>query len=280
MDVPPARPETARYHVIPAPLERSVSYGHGTAAGPLALLKASLQLEAFDGTDVPAEAGIHTQAPVDCESGGVLDALNRIAEAAGRAVAAGAVPVVLGGEHTVTLGPVRALREAGVRFGVVQFDAHADLRAEYEGTPFSHACVMRRIVEMDVPVFQIGVRSLSQPEAEFRRENRVPHLDALVIGRKDILSALLPVGFPDNIYITFDVDAFDPAVMPGTGTPEPGGLFWYDAINLLRTVIHGKSVAGFDMVELSPIPGQQVSEFTAAKLTYAIMGMINRIALR
>ena len=270
LDVPPARPDQARFEIIPVPLEHSVSYGRGAASGPAGLLEASLQLEAYDGAGVPAYAGIYTGPAVDC-SADTATVLQQVEARVTAALAGGRIPVVLGGEHTVALGAVRALAAGGEPFGVVQFDAHADLRDEYEGNPFSHACVMRRVVELKVPIFQLGVRSLSAAEAGFRQACAIPFCDAEALVRPDAPRLTLPPDFPARVYITFDVDAFDPAVLPGTGTPEPGGLFWYDALRLIDRVLEGRRLIGFDVTELAPIPGSQVSEFTAAKLVYRLM---------
>lgn len=277
LDTEAAMPERARYEVIPVPLEASVSYGRGTAGGPAALLDASRHVEGFDGVDVPAEAGIYTGAGVLCEGRGAEAVLADVASRVSDAAARGRVPVVLGGEHTVTLGAVRGLYGRGSRFGVVQFDAHADLRDRYEGNPLSHGSVMRRVVDMGVPLFQAGVRSLSAAESALRWERRIPHMDA-IDGGLSCGGALLPPSFPRNIYITFDVDAFDPSVLPGTGTPEPGGMSWYEAVNALASAIRGRNVLGFDIVELAPVAGSRVSEFTAAKLLYTMVGLINRTA--
>ena len=270
LDVPPAAPDKARFEIIPVPLERSVSYGAGTSAGPARLLEASLHLESYDGESVPAYAGIYTGPAVGC---GVetADVLQEVESRVATALAGGRVPVVLGGEHTVTLGAVRAFAARGEPFGVVQFDAHADLRDRYEGNPFSHACVMRRIVEMKVPIFQVGVRSLSVAEAGIRQVCAIPYCDADVLLKPGAPELVLPPDFPAQIYLTFDVDAFDPAVMPGTGTPEPGGLCWYDALRLIDSVLAGRRLAGFDVVELAPVDNSHVSEFTAAKLVYCLM---------
>jgi agmatinase len=277
IEAPPAPLEKARFEVIPVPLEKSVSYGRGTVSGPAALLEASTHLEAYDGGRVPADAGIHTGPAVDCAS----EAAAVLAAVAARVAAAlrgGRLPVLLGGEHTVTLGAIEALAASGEPFGVVQFDAHADLRDRYGGTALSHGCVMRRIVERRIPLFQIGVRSLSAAEAEFRARTGLPHVDAedwVAAGRPAVA---LPPDFPARVYITFDLDAFDPAVLPGTGTPEPGGLFWYDALRLIQDVLDGRQLAGFDVVELAPITGSQVSEFTAAKLVYFLMAQALKVA--
>lgn len=270
LDVPPASPDKARFEIIPVPLEHSVSYGRGTAAGPAGLLEASLQLEAYDGEGVPAYAGIYTGPAVDCAVETAV-ALQQVENRVAAALAGGRVPVVLGGEHTVTLGAVRAFAARGEPFGVVQFDAHADLRDQYEENPFSHACVMRRIVELDIPVFQVGVRSLSVGEAVFRQDHAIAGYDAATLAQAPPPRLALPPDFPARIYLTFDVDVFDPAVMPGTGTPEPGGLFWYEALRLIDGVLAGRRLVGFDITELAPVPGSHISEFTAAKLVYRLM---------
>ena len=175
----PARPEDAAFHIIPAPLERSVSYGGGAARGPAALLDASRQLEAWESGLAPGESGFYTAPPVDC-AGPVEGVLARIEAATRRALDCKAVPVLLGGEHTVSLGALRALarqaREKKEPFGIVQFDAHADLRPEYEGDPYSHACVMHRAVaDLGLPLVQFAVRDMSREEAEVRKRYNVTH---------------------------------------------------------------------------------------------------------
>ncbi|MFZ4395439.1 MAG: agmatinase [Kiritimatiellia bacterium] len=275
LDVPPALPDKARFEIIPVPLEHSVSYGRGTAAGPASLLEASLQLEAYDGEGVPAYAGIYTGPAVDCVVE-TVEVLLQVERRVAAALAGGRVPVVLGGEHTVTLGAVRAFAAGGKPFGVVQFDAHADLRDQYEENPFSHACVMRRIIDLGVPVFQVGVRSLSVAEAVFRQDHAIAGWDAATLAQVNPSPLALPPDFPAQIYLTFDVDAFDPAVMPGTGTPEPGGLFWHEALRLIEGVLTGRRLVGFDVTELAPVPGSHISEFTAAKLVYRLMAVALR----
>lgn len=274
-DVEPSPSDKAGFHVIPVPLERSVSYGGGTAEGPAAILAASAQLELYDGVSVPADAGIYTAPPVDC-SGAVDEVLQRVGRMTGAARSAGAIPIVLGGEHTVTVGAVRGVREAGETFGVVQFDAHADLRETYEGDPLSHACAARRLVDDGLPLFQLGVRALSPGEVTFRQERDIPYCDARELVTEGFTRPLLPDAFPERVYVTFDVDAFDPSLMPATGTPEPGGLDWYLALDLLETVIGERQVVGFDVVELAPIPHLHHCAFTAARLVYNVMGFLDR----
>ncbi len=278
-EFPPEPPERARFHVLPVPLEKTVSYGPGTARGPAAVLLASQQLEAYDSGKIAGDAGIHPPPPVDCAHLSHAEALIKIQSRTTGLLAPGRVPIFLGGEHSLTLPVVRALiawreQEEMDSFGVVQFDAHADLRATCEGSGLGHACVMRRVYEHGIPIFQIGVRSLCVEEARFRDEHGIPHLDAETL---HILGTptepLLPTSFPRDVYITFDVDAFDPSLVPSTGTPEPGGLGWWQAVNALKRVFRERQVIGCDIVELAPIPGLHAPDFTIAKLVYRIMGM-------
>ena len=279
LDLPPEwrRREASRFHVIPAPFEHTVSYGHGTADGPAAILAASSKLELFDGLSVPAHAGVFALPALRVRGLGPEAALARIEAATRAALAGDHVPVLLGGEHTVTLGAVRALVKSGAAFGIVQFDAHGDLRHEYTGTVYSHGCVMRRCLDLGIPVFQIGVRSYCEEEVAVRRNYGVGHVDAVVIARRGGLPRrILPASFPKAIYITFDVDALDPSLVPATGTPEPGGLTWYEALDALARIVSGRRVLAFDAVELAPVPGGHASDFTVAKLVYSIMGIMVR----
>jgi agmatinase len=274
-DVSSSAPDLALFHVIPVPYEKSVSYGTGTANGPQAILDASCQLELFDGKGVPAEVGIHTQPMLDC-SGSHEEALAGIEKAVTSCLSHGKIPVILGGEHTITFGAVRALRQKYSEFGVVQFDAHADLRETYEGSPFSHACVMKRIFDMGVPLFQVGTRSYSLEEHALRRKHAIAHIDAEDIFRMDIDAFALPANFPEKVYITFDVDGFDPSIMPSTGTPVPGGLTWYQAMGLLGKIMDSRVCIGLDVAELAPVPFLHCASFTAAQLVYTMMGFLGR----
>ena len=276
LDIEPATFERALFHILSVPLEKSVTYGSGAANGPQAILQASLQLEAFNGQDIPAEDGIYTHPPVKCVADNIKDDLEAISVEVSKILDCQGVPIVLGGEHTVTLGALKSFRERNEKIGVVQFDAHCDLRDSYENNPLSHACVMRRVYEMGFPVMQIGIRSLSQLEEVFRRENNIPCLEAETIYREGIPAEILPPDFPSKIYITFDVDCLDPSIMPATGTPEPGGLNWYQAIDLLGKVAAGRKICGFDVVELAPSEGLHAADFTAAKLVYTLIGIISR----
>lgn len=273
----PARPAgEARFHVIPVPYEATVSYAGGTAHGPEAILDASDQLELYDGTSFPGEQGIFTQQPVDC-SGTPEEVMNKVRLAVLAALDAGAMPVVLGGEHSLTYGEMAALKERFDTFGVVQFDAHADLRDSYEGSRWSHASVMRRAVsDLELPLVQLGNRIFCKEELEARKKHGVVAWDAPLLCRKGMPENILPDDFPEHIFITFDVDGLDPSIMPETGTPVPGGLGWYQALELAEKVVAGRTLLGFDIVELAPREGHIVSDFTAASLTYALMGIAER----
>ncbi len=269
------RPEACLFHVIPACYEKSVSYGKGAGQGPLAILDASQQLELYDGRGIPAQRGIFTHPVLDCE-GTPEKELEKIADTVKGTMAAGKIPVLLGGEHTVTVGALKALEASKKSVGIVQFDAHADLRDSYEGSSLSHACVMHRALDMGFYIYQIGVRSLSPGEVELRSQRGIRHLDAAEIADKGIPDTILPDDFPEQVYITFDVDGLDPSVIQATGTPEPGGLLWYDAMKILEKVATEREIIGFDVVELAPIPGFHASDFASARLVYNIMGMIDR----
>ena len=272
-EIPNTNPEDAAFHVIPVPLESSVSYGGGTGAGPAAVIEASTQLELWNGKSVPANLGIHTTDAVNC-SGDVAKTLSRIEDAVCYAMECEAMPVVIGGEHTVTLGALRALQNRNRKFGIVQFDAHADLRNTYGGSPYSHACVMRRAADdLGLPIFQIGVRALCLEEVEYRKEMEIPHLDARKLFLKGIPKQLLPSDFPEKIYITFDVDGLDPSVIRATGTPVPGGIGWHEALSLLEAAVEGRKLIGTDIVELAPMKDDHASDFAAAQLAYFMMGL-------
>jgi agmatinase len=265
------------FTVIPVPLEQSVSYGGGTAAGPAAILAASQQLEAWDGLSEPISVGITTCPAVNC-SGKIGTVLRRIEKSVQTVVDRRSLPVVLGGEHTVSLAPIRVLaRSCPEPIGIIQIDAHADLRASFEGSPFSHACVMRRALEeCGCTLMQFGVRALCREEVLYRQEKRVQHLDGRDIPGLNLKKFTLPGSFPKNIYLSIDVDGLDPSVIPATGTPVPGGPNWHQTLTFIERAVAGRTVLGFDLVELAPRDGDHVSDFAAAQLVYSVMGIISR----
>lgn len=268
-------PASARAVVIPFGLEVSVSYGSGTAAGPAALLAASHQLELYDeelACEPYLDYGIATvRAPKIARP--LAAALDQVGGLVDDVVSAGKFPLVLGGEHSLTIGAVRPLVKQHPGLVVLQFDAHADLRDGYLGERNSHASAMRRVLDnRGVSLVSVGIRALSKPEAEFAAANpeRVAIHWAKDQARWDIDDILRPlVGRP--VYVTFDIDAFDAAIMPATGTPTPGGLGYWQALDILRRASGVANVVGGDVVELAPIKGLHACDYTAAAVAYKIM---------
>ncbi len=265
------------FTVIPVPFEQSVSYGAGTARGPAAILAASQQLEAWDGLSEPLRKGIATNPAVNCR-GEIDEILGRIEKSVQEAVNRRSIPVVLGGEHTVSLAPIRVLaRHCPEPIGIIQIDAHADLRSSFEGSPYSHACVMRRALEeCGCSLLQFGVRALCLEEVQYRQEKRVQHLDGRSIPGQNLEAFALPGNFPQNIYLTIDVDGLDPSVISATGTPVPGGPTWHQTLTFIERVVDRRRVLGFDLVELAPRDGDHASDFAAAQMVYSVMGIISR----
>ncbi len=268
----------ARAVVIPVPLEYTVCYGKGTAEGPQAILAASHQMELYDeeSDTIPADNGIATLTPLDFTGIAHAEALARVHAAIAAVLAHGQLPVTLGGEHSLTPPCVRAVQESArhAPLGVIQFDAHSDLRAEFEGTPLSHACAMRRTLEIaGVELLAVGIRSLSAEEREALRDGqvqaRILWAHEFAAARADFAGAL--AALPDRVYVTIDLDCFDPGIMPAVGTPEPGGLGWYGVLGMLKAIAATKRIVGCDIVELAPIAGWHAPDFLAAKLAYRLL---------
>ncbi|HSM07973.1 MAG TPA: agmatinase [Gemmatimonadota bacterium] len=264
--------------ILPVPYDLSSSWMKGADRGPRALLEASAYVELYDiETDSePWLHGIETAAPVECdEPPEELARLvhRRVAEILER----GALPVVLGGEHSVTIGAVDAAaadcEDAGRAFSVLQIDAHADTRESYHGSRYNHACVMARAREHG-PIVQVGIRAIDASERAGLDEERViwAHEIAAARARADTgwMDRAID-GLVDDVYLTIDLDAFDPSVVPATGTPEPGGLEWYEVNELVRRLAARRRLVGFDVVELLPQPGHHASDFLAAKLVYRVL---------
>ena len=269
-------PERARFHVVPVPYEKTVSYGNGTAKGPGAIIEASSQLERFDGTSDPGAEGIYTWPAVDC-SGRPEQVIEQISFFTKRILKLKKIPVVLGGEHTVTWGVIKGYLDSGVKdFGVVQIDAHADLRDAYEGDKYSHASVMRRVVEAGVPLVQLGNRAYCEEERDARKAHKIIVHDAVDLVPRNVSKIKLPKKFPSKVFFTVDVDGIDPSVLPATGTPVPGGLGWYQTLGLFESVARQRRIIGFDIMEFAPIPGFHAFDFAAALLAYKMMGIVQR----
>jgi agmatinase len=266
---------SAKFHVIPMPLERTVSYGSGTADGPAAILAASNELERLCQGIEPCAEGIHTQTPVDC-NGPLPEVMERLAARTQAVVQQGGIPVSLGGEHSLSYGAVMGVKRAlaqshpGQPIGLVQIDAHADLRVAYQGERHSHASVMHLLAEEGVRLAQFGVRALSSDEAASREANAVFCADAEELVTTGLHAVDLPDDFPELVYVSFDVDGLDPSCMPATGTPVPGGLGFYQAVHLVEHALAGRRCVGLDVVELAP-NGQEAWDFTAALVTYRLM---------
>ena len=272
-DAPFCDPATARVTIIPAPLEYSVCYLKGTERGPQAILDASSQMELYDEEldCCPIEIGVYTHPALDYTGLTHNEALRITGEATREVLARGQLPLLLGGEHSLSAPPISVTHEFYPDLTVVHIDAHGDLRDEYEGTPLSHACIERRVVEMGIPLTEIGVRSFSPEEAEFLKTRP----DVAIVWDYQLAagSARIPwERLSKHVYLTIDLDGIDPSEMPAVGTPEPGGLRWHQLLGLLRGIFARTSVVAMDVVELCPMQGQERADFLAAKLVYKLIG--------
>jgi agmatinase len=268
--------EGARIAILPFPYEGGVSYGGGASAAPDAVIEASRYLELYDevlGIE-PFRAGISTVEPPPIPAGGEK-AVRCVYDFTRRVLEQGKFVILLGGDHSISSGYFRALEEKICSpVGVIQIDAHADLRDSYGGSRFSHACVMARIREITRNTLQLGIRSMSAKEAE-RVSTEGLSLITMHEYRKggiDLKRSLQDL--PPRVFLTFDVDAFDWSVISSTGTPEPGGFFWDEAIELLEMIFSEKEVVGFDVVELSHVKGDRNSPFAVAKLIYKMIAFL------
>lgn len=258
--------------ILPIPFDLTTTYQHGTERGPEALIEASRNMELYDiETDSnPYQVGIHTADAVKAFTSDQMlqEAHSRVAEY----LSQGKFVVTLGGEHSISYAPIKAHVEKFPGMSVLQIDAHADLQAAYEGNPWSHASVMARVRELPEisSIVAVGIRSMSQEEAQAVDKKRTffgHALDPAGAWIDEVINLL-----SDQVYITFDLDGFDSSLMPSTGTPEPGGLGWNQAMTLLRKVAEKKKIVGFDVVELCPSPANVAPDYLAAKLVYKILG--------
>ena len=264
--------DESRVVILPVPVDRTTSYVPGTRNGPREILQASSHMELWDeelGTDVHP-VGIFTLPEMELPFGELAPLMNEIQRVASEVFSRGKFLVALGGEHSITppLVAAAAAKYRGVH--VLQIDAHADLRDSYMGTPHNHACAMRRTLD-HASITQVGIRSLSTDEAVV-----VPKLRTSIFYDSSMRADPAWIdrvveSLGDPVYITIDVDGMDPAIMPATGTPEPGGLSWYEMLALLRATIERRDVIGCDLVELSPLPGLMAPNFLCAKLIYKIL---------
>ena len=274
LDIPASQTlEDSDVVIVPVPYDSTTSFKSGARHGPRAVITASKQLEEWDlelERDI-STVGIYTAQEMEPHTEGPEAMIERVRRVVGHFMSQDKLVALLGGEHTITVGGVSAALHKHPQLTVLYLDAHADLRDEYMGSLWSHACVARRLQER-APVVQVGVRSMSQDEAQFIRANDLPvftwppsgdvvHLAANVIERLD-----------RKVYVSVDLDVLDPSIMSAVGTPEPGGMTWHNATELLRIVSESRQIVGFDVVELSPNEGPEACAFTAAKLLYKLIG--------
>lgn len=267
--------ETARYAILPVPYDATASYRSGARDGPGAIISASQQVELFDdelGGEFHA-AGIATLNALEPNAAGPEAMQADVQAAARRIIRAGKFLIALGGEHGITCGLVRAVAGKHRKLSVLQIDAHLDLRESYQQSPYSHASAMRRTLPFVETIVPVGIRSVSLEEHRFvkRKGTPVHPVTARECCESDDWIDHVLDRLGDRVYVTVDIDGFDPAYAPGTGTPEPGGLDWYQVTSLLRLVAAEKRIVAADVVEVSPIPGQVTTEFLAARLVYKII---------
>tara|TARA_B100001996_G_scaffold67177_1_gene48848 strand:+ start:2708 stop:3589 length:882 start_codon:yes stop_codon:yes gene_type:complete len=264
--------------VVPFGLEKTVSYGGGTKNGPKEIIKASHQVELFD-EDLNKEPyksiGIKTLKPFPIKKN-IESAINQLAEINEKIISKNKFPLIFGGEHSITPGAIKPFAKKYEELVLLHFDAHADLREEYNGEKFSHASAIKRCLDFkNVKVISFGIRNLSEPEMKFYKKNR--NRIEIFWGKdkkKWDLNKLENIFLNKNVYITFDVDGFDSSVMPATGTPEPGGLFWEDVIPIIKKVCKVSNIVGADINELAPIKNFDCYNFLVAKLAYKILSYV------
>ena len=267
----------AHFVVVPVPYDLTSTYQPGSRRGPAAIIEASTNMELYD-EELKKDtylAGIHTTLPVEVDARGPKYMVSAVRKKIDRLVHADKIPVMLGGEHSISLGAVQAVAAKYPELTVLQFDAHADLRDSYQGTPYNHACVARQIVDC-CSLVQVGIRSMSREEADYLPRSRVKSYSADYVFENKNWAQTVCKNLRGDVYVSIDLDVFDPSIMPATGTPEPGGLYWRDVLSLLRLVAAKCNIRGFDVVELAPMPGMVAPDFMAAKLIYRLMGYMTK----
>lgn len=264
---------------VSVPSGKTASYGGGSEKGPAAIYEASCQVELYDevlgGETYRSFGGILDEAVAGAKNTPLNVLFSRLKNKVKKLISDGRFVVTLGGDHTSVIGAIAAHTEAYKDVTVLQFDAHADLRQTYEGSKWNHACAMARVYDFHKDIVQAGIRNMSAPEADFIREKSIPCFMAHVI-KKDLegFKDKLIKSLKKNVYITFDCDCLDPAIMPATGTPEPNGFTWEEIDGILASICAKRKIVGFDVNELAPIKGMHHPEFTAARLIYRLLGRI------
>jgi agmatinase len=273
--------EKSKIVILSCPYEKTTSYGKGTAKGPAAILKASHYVEFFDEETVKEicfSSGIAALKPLNFAKLSFKKAQDRIYKNVKSLIEAGKFVITLGGEHSVSTAPIKAHFDSFSKleggFSVLHFDAHSDLRDEYEGSKYSHACFAARVAEFTTNITQVGIRAQCREEYEFIKEKKINTFYAFRMrneGFDYLLREKIIETLNKNIYITLDVDYFDPSIMPSTGTPEPNGFYWDETLHLLKDVCEKRNLLGFDVVELAPRKDFTYPEFLTARLIYKIL---------
>lgn len=272
--------ENSKIVVLPVPYEHTTSYGQGAALGPESIIEASHYVEFYDNefqSELCFDKGIATLYPIDFQGKYDKDALDLIEQTVDKLLEDGKLVVTLGGEHTISTAPIKSHFKKYPDMSILHFDAHSDLRESYENNPYSHASFMARVVEFfgTKNITQVGIRAQCIEEAEFIKQNKINTFYAWQIRRKiwgDNWQKAVADTLTDEVYVTFDLDCFDPSIMPSTGTPEPNGLFYAEILEIFHELQkQGKKIIGFDVVELAPISGLHHPDMTAASLTYKLM---------
>ena len=267
--------ERSRVVLLPVPYDATTSYRAGARDGPAAIVEASRQMEDHD-TELgyePSAVGIYTAPEIEPHAGGPEAMAERVYQAVAWYAGQDKLVGLLGGEHSLSAGAVRAIAEQTQDVSVLVFDAQADLREEYQGSPRSHASAVRRIAD-HAPVTLVGVRSMTVGEAALAQARSIPLFPRGPEPITDVDSIV--EGLSANVYVSFDLDAFDPSFMAAVGTPEPGGLGWWEALAILRAVGEQRRIVGFDVVELAPAEGPEACAYTAAKLVYKVIAYATR----
>lgn len=266
--------EKAKFVVLPVPYDSTMSYGSGSRDGPDAIIRASRHIELYSEElgFSPADAGVYTLEQLEPDVSGPEAMVKRIAREVSIIIDDGKVPLLLGGEHTVALGAVMAIANAGDDFSVLHFDAHSDSREEFMNSKYSHACVMARIRDMCKSTYSVGVRSIDE-QGYSKYSKDILYMKDMRSMSDKMVAESISKHVKKNVYITIDLDVLDPSEMPSVGTPEPGGMRYTSLINILSGVLKGRKLIGADISELAPIPGIRAPDYLAAKLAYELVGM-------
>jgi len=269
--------DNSKIAILPCPYEKTTSYGKGTAKGPEAILKASHYVEFFDEETEKEVCFSHGIAALKPLSFGKLHgkkALDLIYKNVKSLIGAGKFVVTLGGEHSISTAAIKAHFDSYENLSILHFDAHSDLRDEYEGSKYSHASFAARVAEFTTKITQVGIRAQCKEEFDFIKEKRINTFYAHQIrneGFDGILMEKIIDTLAQNVYMTFDVDYFDPSIMPSTGTPEPNGFYWHETMKLLKKLCERRNLVGFDVVELAPRKNFTSPDFLAAKFVYKVL---------